>query len=648
MNTRMRSTAADVAESAAGEALSFENPWPGLSSFREEDQEFFRGRIAEAEALQRLVNRERLTVLFGVSGLGKSSLLQAGLFPRLRAELFLPVYIRLDYSEGAQPLRQQVLDALAREAVEQGVESPPYDPRATLWEQFHRQGTAYWSADNRPVTPLIAFDQFEEAFTIGRASPAHAQRTRNFLEELADLIEGRPSAELKAQFDAGAIDPKAFVFNRHPYKLLLSIREDFLAELESLREKIPSLGSNRMRLTPLKGDSAFQVTQVAGPALVPPEVGDRIVRFVAGDQTGGAAPLAELNVDPALLSLFCSELNERRKRLGRDSIGADLLQGSQVEILSSYYERSFAGLAPGVRRFVEEELITDSGYRDSTALEGALRQPGVTRGAIDTLIARRLIHLEERLGAARVELTHDVLTRIVQASRDRRRLEEAQKEESERELRRLAAERERARAWRRRLRLTAAGVGLFALAGVAVWVQADARIIEARDSEERAREQARVMSDSAEAAKAEAAALKAEADARIVQANTAAERAAEAVQRAAQAQAAAASAERRATVVSEEATRLRQIGVQHAAAGRATRAAAESIIEPAIARADSVREAANARADSVSRAAEDRIRSTIEQACEELERDPRAEETLTALRRAAGLQPNQYPCEKTS
>jgi len=74
------------------------NPWPGLASFREADQAFFHGREAESAELTRLVLRERLTVLFGLSGLGKSSLLAAGVFPRLRQQNVLPVPLRLDFS----------------------------------------------------------------------------------------------------------------------------------------------------------------------------------------------------------------------------------------------------------------------------------------------------------------------------------------------------------------------------------------------------------------------------------------------------------------------------------------------------------------------------------------------------------------------
>ena len=75
-----------------------ENPWPGLASFTEEARGFFFGREKETEELTRLVKRQTLTVLFGQSGLGKSSLLQAGLFPILRESDHLPLYLRLDHS----------------------------------------------------------------------------------------------------------------------------------------------------------------------------------------------------------------------------------------------------------------------------------------------------------------------------------------------------------------------------------------------------------------------------------------------------------------------------------------------------------------------------------------------------------------------
>src|ERR1700746_950451 len=77
--------------SVAKLAIDEQNPWPGLSAFDETAERFFKGRAGEISELRRLVLNSSLTVLFGASGLGKTSLIQAGLFPQSRKQHFLPV-----------------------------------------------------------------------------------------------------------------------------------------------------------------------------------------------------------------------------------------------------------------------------------------------------------------------------------------------------------------------------------------------------------------------------------------------------------------------------------------------------------------------------------------------------------------------------
>src|SRR5258705_3089767 len=125
---------------SAAQLADAQHPWIGLAPFTESDREFFAGRGEEIDELLRLVRRDTLTLLYGVSGLGKTSLLQAGLFPALRAEDYLPVPIRLDYLEGAPPLASQVLGAITAAADAAGVEAPPAPPGRTLLEYFPRQG----------------------------------------------------------------------------------------------------------------------------------------------------------------------------------------------------------------------------------------------------------------------------------------------------------------------------------------------------------------------------------------------------------------------------------------------------------------------------------------------------------------------------
>lgn len=75
--------------------------YPGLVPFSEGQDSLFKGRDAEIEELYQLVRSEQLVVLFAKSGVGKSSLLNAGLFPQLRAGNYYPIKIRFQNPEGS-------------------------------------------------------------------------------------------------------------------------------------------------------------------------------------------------------------------------------------------------------------------------------------------------------------------------------------------------------------------------------------------------------------------------------------------------------------------------------------------------------------------------------------------------------------------
>src|ERR1700683_4323530 len=91
-------------------------PWLGLASFTEETRQYFFGREEEVAELARRVQRKLLTVLFGQSGLGKTSILRAGLVPRLRSQGYCPVYVRIDYARAAPEPAEQIKQAIARTA----------------------------------------------------------------------------------------------------------------------------------------------------------------------------------------------------------------------------------------------------------------------------------------------------------------------------------------------------------------------------------------------------------------------------------------------------------------------------------------------------------------------------------------------------
>ncbi|HET6913244.1 MAG TPA: hypothetical protein VFH71_07875 [Rhodanobacteraceae bacterium] len=424
-----------------------ENPWLGLFSYSEETRAYFHGRDEEAAELARRVQRKLLTVLFGQSGLGKTSLLRAGLVPRLRNEGYCPVYVRVDYAPESPPPSEQIKQAIFRATADAGHWTRPGSSieGESLWEFLHHRGDLLRDADGHTLMPLLIFDQFEEIFTLAQADDAGRLRAKQFLEDLADLVENRPPAALEKRLDEDDDAAAQFDFARADYRVLIALREDYLAHLESVKDIMPSITQNRMRLARMNGAQALSAVLKPGGKLVSQEVAEAIVRFVAG-----GSELGNAEIEPSLLSLVCRELNAARQAQGRKEISADLLAGSRDTILSEFYERALADQPAGVRRVIEDELLTESGYRESLAEERvskALAAAGAAPDALATLVNRRLLRIEERLDMRRVELTHDVLCSVVLASRNQRHAREA-REEAERQL---AAQREREAAVHRAL-----------------------------------------------------------------------------------------------------------------------------------------------------------------------------------------------------
>jgi hypothetical protein len=243
----------------------------------------------------------------------------------------------------------------------------------------------------------------------------------------------------------------------------------------------------------MTGKQGLEAVVRPGKGLVSQDVAEAIVRFVAG-----GAEIANAEVEPSLLSLICRELNDTRIAQGRDEISLELLAGSRDSILDSFYERALADQPAAVRRIIEDELLTESGFRENLA-EETLRAHFVAAGAspeaLPTLVNRRLLRVEERLDMRRVELTHDVLCGVVKASRDVRHEREA-REATERML---AEQRDRAAAARRamiRARQIAAGCAVLAIgavvaAGFAYWSTQRAK--RAESIAQQSREQAEVL-----------------------------------------------------------------------------------------------------------------------------------------------------------
>jgi hypothetical protein len=422
--------------------LDDNNPWPGLASYDETATRYFHGRDPDSAELRRLIKRSAFVTLYGKSGLGKSSLLQAGVFPALRADRFLPVYLRLDYTEGAQtPLLAQAALRLAEEAALAHADAAEPEPGEGLWAYLQRADAPIWTADNYPLTPVLVFDQFEELFSRG-GSPEHVKEV---LDSLADLVGNRLPADLADKRD----DSRKLNLRAQQYHVVLSFRSDFLAEVETWAKQASLPRRETMHLTAMSRELAVRAVEKAGAAVVEPGVAERIVDFLLGREGSAAGQSSE--VEPVLLSLCCYQLNVSRQRAGQAHIDTGLVDSTAEGILKSFYEDALEGMPPGVAEFIEDNLILGERYRNSYPLAAALEPGKLDNAQLDHLIHKRLLRVDPQGNEPRVELIHDRVVTVVRDARDARRARLAQEREraaaaleAQEELDRLEREREAA------------------------------------------------------------------------------------------------------------------------------------------------------------------------------------------------------------
>jgi hypothetical protein len=398
------------------------NHFLGLHSYTEAQSKSFFGRDNETEALTSLIQLNTLTIVFGRSGTGKTSLLNAGVFPRLRKNFCLPFRIRLDFTENSEDLVTQVKKVLKKEIDTYGFKVESYPSNETLWEYFHKE--PLWKS----VTPILVFDQFEEVFTLAKSNLRFAATELPlFWQEMSDLIENNIPEKLKSKF-LNQKDEVGYNYKKQKVKIVFSFREEYLPEFESITGKIPSLKFSRFRLLPMNGNQAYEVITKTWSDAINPAEARRVVTYFTNEPDVNDFELVA--VEPSLLSQVCAYIDKERINSGAGEVSADLLNKyPQATILRSIYEQAMLAannalhLPPQknndrnvVKEFAEEKLITSQGFRTKYHL-GAGDE--MIKPAIGVLAEKYFIREDDNV----VELTHDVIAPIIKQDREKRKKE---------------------------------------------------------------------------------------------------------------------------------------------------------------------------------------------------------------------------------
>jgi hypothetical protein len=214
------------------------SPYVGLVPYEEDDAEFFFGRSHEAAIVRANLRSARLTIFYGPSGVGKSSLLMAGVVHGLREEAraaaggpspFTVCVVRSWLDDPVRALREASRAALQEQAGGRPLPAPRKTLAASLRAWTRRAGAL-----------LVVLDQFEEYFQY-HAAESDGEQVTGFAAELAEIVN----------------DPDLSV------NVLLSIREDAWAKLDRFEGHVPLLFANYLRVDHLDLDAAREA--IEGP-----------------------------------------------------------------------------------------------------------------------------------------------------------------------------------------------------------------------------------------------------------------------------------------------------------------------------------------------------------------------------------------------
>ena len=451
----------------------YKERYPGLQPFDKGQSTIFFGRDKETKDLFYKICLEKMVVLFGKSGLGKSSLLNAGVSPLLERNGYLPIRIR--FSSGTQASTEPGSEnLLIRDFIlafdgfrfKRKILFNKEDPK--LWEfikatQFtelvkedvNPELSVYFRSkrtdieasgnlnQNITVTPVFIFDQFEEFFN----HPVRHQQ--EFLSQLSEALhEETPHRILEwlTRKEPEERTSKEVEWHQQPaVKVVFALRSDKLALMQSVVSYIATVLGNRYELKALIPAQAEQA--ITGPA-AKPDLGPEYVSPFSFEKNTLDEIVHELSgetneIESSQLQIICNHIEQRvRREAGGGSVIVDKNIINPKEdfplILDNFYETQLGKIEDPNNREIARKLIEDDlaidGQRDSISKRKLNNTFNINDELIEELLFTRLIREESTSRGTIYELSHDTLIAPVEKSKNKRLQSEKDKKREEEKI----------------------------------------------------------------------------------------------------------------------------------------------------------------------------------------------------------------------
>ncbi len=370
-------------------------PYRGLFAFRAEDAPLFFGRDAVIDDLVQAVEQQSAVVVIGPSGSGKSSVVAAGLLPRLQQAAHLRQAQGIAWSIASMRPSDRPFHAFAAamlSVLERELETAERLRRVEQMAQELADGTqtlrqlAEQVVQQHPDAPylLLVIDQFEELYTL--CPDAHLRQ--QFLDGLLDAIAAGP---------AGAA----------PLTLLLTLRADFVGQVVAYRPMADLLHSSAFILGPMnRNELAQAIGHPAQKLGVPFEDGliERILDEIGNEP--GTLPLLEF----ALTLLWERHESGILTHAGYEAIGH--VEGALARYADHVYDSLTAAEQTAARRIIIQLVRPGEGTEDTRRVATVQELVQQDRAVVQRLADARLVVTgRDSSGVETIEVAHEALIR---------------------------------------------------------------------------------------------------------------------------------------------------------------------------------------------------------------------------------------------
>ncbi|MEN7548404.1 tetratricopeptide repeat protein [Rapidithrix thailandica] len=392
--------------------------YPGVKPFSVTEKNLFFGREKDIQQLTKFINIEQLVVLYSKSGLGKSSLLNAGVIPVIEAETdYEPISIRFgSYQAGSQysPLEVLVKKIAANQPKVSFLDKICEGERS-LW--YYLKNIQIHRKTNRSF--FLVFDQFEELFTYPR------KQVNQFKSELADVLHSvipqkyRAAMEEKSQTNPEFLSDHELELLYQPLniKVLMAIRSDKMSLMNQLKDYLPGVLNKTYELgalSPIQAEDA-----ILNPAykrgeefICPPfDFSDIALDRILGFLTKGG----EQKIESFQLQIICQSVESMVLEEGKRLVEPEDL-GDISNFFKNYYDNLIAKIPDpddrvNARVFIEEGLIFEDDQRRLSLYEGQIyKNYNISKELLRQLVNTHLLRAEPNTaGGFSFELSHDSL-----------------------------------------------------------------------------------------------------------------------------------------------------------------------------------------------------------------------------------------------